>query len=349
MRNRLPICTRCLRRLIRKAQSQWRPLPHPRYASTAAAITPAPPIDQTIISGPSITRYPPTQPPSHRRPEFRKSQLHRQYTSLLRSTPLMLVFQHNNLKATEWMAVRRELAAALKKIDENDSSIAEGTKLQIIQSSIFSAALRVVEYWNPTHSQDRPPDTSDSSSPATQSSVAGIENSTPSPSDPNFTHSLSRAAYKAVASKRNFHPLTPLLTGPVALLTFPDVSPLHLKTALSILSPRAPDFAAPTRRANPGYHDQTTQAGLQKLLLLGARVEGMVFDTEGTRWVGGIQGGMEGLRGQLVGMLQGSGAGLTGALESASKSLYYTVEGRRMMLEEETAGGKGTGEEANRS
>ncbi|KAL9587302.1 MAG: hypothetical protein Q9212_000349 [Teloschistes hypoglaucus] len=296
-----------------------------------------------------MTRYPPTQPPSHRRPEFRKSQLHRQYTSLLRSTPLMLVFQHNNLKATEWMAVRRELAAALQKVDDSDSSIVEGIKLQIIQTSIFSAALRVVAYWNPTQGQDRPPETSEASNPATQSSVAGIQNTTPSPSDPSFTHSLSRAAYKAVASKRNFHPLTPLLAGPVALLTFPTVSPLYLKTALSILSPRAPAFAAPTRRANPGYHDPTTQAGLQKLLLLGARVEGKVFDMEGARWVGGINGGMEGLRGQLVGMLQGFGAGLTGALEGASKSLYFTVEGRRMMLEGEENRGRGTGEESNTS
>ncbi|KAL8694353.1 MAG: hypothetical protein Q9218_000990 [Villophora microphyllina] len=296
------------------------------------------------MSAPPITRYPLTQTPSHRPPEFRKSQLHRQYTSLLRSTPLMLIFQHNNLKATEWMAVRRELAAALRKVDDNDSLIAEGIKLQIIQCSIFSAALRVVEYWDPNASANNSPETSEPSNPATQSSVAGIQNSTPSPSDPSFTHSLSRAAYNAVSSKRNTHPLTPLLSGPIALLTIPTVSPLHLKTALSILAPRAPDFAAPTRRANPGYHDPTTQVGLQKLLLLGARVEGRVLDTEGTRWVGGIEGGMEGLRGQLVGMLQGFGAGLTGALEGASRSLYFTVEGRRMMLEEQEGGGKDKGE-----
>lgn len=66
-----------------------------------------------------------------------------------------------------------------------------------------------------------------------------------------------------------------------------------------------------------------------------------MFDTEGVRWIGGIEGGMEGLRGQLVGMLQGVGVGLTGALEGASRSLYFTVEGRRMMLEEEV---KGAGE-----
>jgi hypothetical protein len=76
-------------------------------------------------------------------------------------------------------------------------------------------------------------------------------------------------------------------------------------------------------------------------MFLGARVEGRVFDMEGARWVGAIEGGMEGLRGQLVGMLQGFGAGVTGALESAGRSLWFTVEGRRTMLEEEQKGADG--------
>ncbi|KAL8803474.1 MAG: hypothetical protein Q9182_003171 [Xanthomendoza sp. 2 TL-2023] len=351
MQNRLPICSRCLRQLTKKSQPQWHSL-HAKHASTAAAITPAPPIDQTILSAPPLIRYPPTQPPSHRPPEYRRSQLHRQYTSLLRSTPLMLLFQHNNLTAIEWMAIRRELAIALHRLDDNhpsQPSLAQGIKLQIIQAGIFSAALRVVEYWNPSAANPPPPPPSSTSSdpqdPATASSARGIPNTTPSPSDPALTHSLSRRAYKAVFSKKYTHPLTPLLSGPLALLTIPTVSPTHLKTALSILAPQAPDFAPPLRRANPGYHDPVTQAGLQKLLLLGARIEGRVLDTEGVRWVGGIEGGMEGLRGQLVGMLQGFGAGLTGALEGASRALYFTVEGRRMMLEEEEKGaGEGEGE-----
>ncbi|KAI4245443.1 MAG: hypothetical protein L6R40_002504 [Gallowayella cf. fulva] len=244
MQRPLPICFRCLRQLSRRTQSQWLPF-HPKYASSAAAITPAPPIDQTILSTPPLARYPPTQPPSHRPPEFRKSQLHRQYTSLLRSTPLMLLFQHNNLKATEWMAIRRELAIAFQKLDEHDLSptpLSEGIKLQIIQSRIFSAALRIVEYWDPSPSN---PPTSDPQDPATASSSPSIPNTTPSPSDPALTHALSRRAHRAVKSKKDLHPLSPLLSGPLVLLTLPVVSPTHLKTALSILSPRAPDFAAP--------------------------------------------------------------------------------------------------------
>jgi len=127
----------------------------------------------------------------------------------------------------------------------------------------------------------------------------------------------------------------------LAVITFPTVSPQHLKAALSILAPQAPGFTAPTRRHNPGYHDAVVQAGLQKLLLLGARVEGKAFDQVGTRWVGGIEGGLDGLRGQLVAMLSGVGAGITGVVESAGRSLWVTIEGRRGQLEEEDNEKKG--------
>ena len=61
-----------------------------------------------------------------------------------------------------------------------------------------------------------------------------------------------------------------------------------------------------------------------------------MFDNEGARWVGGIEGGMEGLRAQLVGMLGGVGAGVTEGLEGVGRGLWVTVEGRRGMLEEES-------------
>ena len=251
----------------------------------------------------------------------------------------MLIFQHNNLKATEWMAIRREVAKAVQKIDEvraaegrEDSNSADGIKVQIIQTGIFAAALRVVEYFQPELEPEAlSPHASD---PATQSSTQ-LPNTLPTPKDPTHTHSLSRAAHDAVADKRLSHALAPLLSGPLAVVTFPTVSPQHMKAVLSIIAPSQPNFAAPTRRANPGYHDPTVQGGLQKLLLLGARVEGKVFDVDGTRWVGGIDGGLDGLRGHLVAVLQGIGAGIANTLESAGKTLYFTVEGRRGMLEDE--------------
>lgn len=244
----------------------------------------------------------------------------------------MLLFQHNNLKSMEWVGIRRELVQALKKVDEArvaaghpSEPLAEGIKIQIIQTGIFAAALRVVEFYKP----DSTTPTLDPMDPSSPSSASIPVH------DAGLTHTLSRAAHEAVADTRTAHALAPLLSGPLMLLTFPNVSPQHMKAALSILSPSAPKFSAPKKRTNPGWHDPAVQSGLQKLLLLGARVEGKVFDVEGTKWVGGIEGGLEGLRGQLVAMLQGFGGSLTSTLESAGKSLYFTVEGRRTMLEDE--------------
>ncbi|KAF2496031.1 hypothetical protein BU16DRAFT_460057 [Lophium mytilinum] len=305
------------------------------YASLATATTPAPPIEQTIHSVSPIARFPPTQPPSHKPPEVRKSQLHREYQSLLKSSPLVLIFQHNNLRAVEWMGIRRELAIALRKVDAELAATghkdlyADAIKIQIIQTGIFASALRVVEFYNP-ESTELP--TQHPSNPATAT----------------LAHGLSRQAHEAASDRKKKLDLAPLLSGPVAVVSFPAVSPQHLKAALSILSPSAPNFPAPKRKANPSYHEPAVQNGIQKLMMLGARVDGKAFDQEGTKWVGGISGGLDGLRGQLVGMLQNVGAGVTNALEGASQSVYFTMEGRKYMMEEAEKGPeeKKGGEEA---
>ena len=308
--------------------------------ATVAATTPAPPIQQTYKAAPPVLRYPPTQPPSHKPPEVRKTQLHRQYQSLLRSSPLILIFQHNNVKAVEWMSIRRELAIALRKLDaervkNGQETLAEEVKMQVIQTNIFASALRVVEFFNPeTSTIDHAQHPTDPRTPTS----AQIPNTSNDTEDERFTHGLSRRAYEIANNRKLKLELEPLLSGPLAVVAFPDVAPQYLKTVLSILSPSKPGFPAPSRKANPDYYEPAVQAGLQKLMLLGARVEGKVFDVDGTKWVGGIAGGIDGLRAQLVHMLQGVGGSLTGALEGASKSLYFTVEGRRMDMEEKEKG-----------
>ena len=176
------------------------------------------------------------------------------------------------------------------------------------------------------------PEISHPTDPATNSSTPLPKN----PLDPSLRHGLSRTAYTAVAKRK--HAFDPLLSGPLAVLSFPTVSPAHLKAALSILAPSAPDFRAPTRRANPGYYDPAVQGGLQKLMLLGVRVEGRVMDGDGARWVGGIDGGIDSLRVQVVAVLQDVGGGVVRSLDGMSRSVYWTLEGRRGMLEEQ--GGK---------
>jgi ribosomal protein L10 len=250
---------------------------------------------------------------------------------MIRTSPLMVLFQHNNLRSTEWAAIRRELTLALQKVDEQHASegrsmpsLAPHVKLQIIQTSIFEVALRIVEYFQPGKEA--------ANGDTTTAYRTGERD------DPSLTHDLSRAVHDAVLSKKGKHEFSTILVGPLALLSFPNVSPEHLKAALSILAPKATGVPAPTRKANPGYHDLTVQDGLKKLMLVAARVDGKVFDVDETKWVAGIQGGIDGLRAQLVTALQSMGAGVTSTLEGASKSLYLTMESRRGVLEEEQKG-----------
>ncbi|KAH6856381.1 hypothetical protein B0I37DRAFT_367229 [Chaetomium sp. MPI-CAGE-AT-0009] len=279
---------------------------------------------------------PPTKPPTARPSDTRKSQLLRTYTSLLRSTPIILIFQHNNLTAVEWAAVRRELRLALDSVSTEGSGsadIASKAQLQVIRTRIFDVALKIVEFHDPSKV-----------APTTVSAITGKKVQVV------YNHDLSKAAYDAsknatkgdqpLPESSSYGQISPLLVGPLALFTLPAVSPAHLAAALSILSPSPPAFPPPSKKKNPGYHDAIAQSGLQKLMLIGGRIEDKVFDLDGVKWVGGIEGGLDGLRAQLVYMLQSAGLGLTTALEGASKSLWLTMESRRSVLEEEQNGGK---------
>lgn len=256
--------------------------------------------------------------------EFRKSQLHRQYQSMLRSTPLLLLFQHNNLKAAEWTSIKRELATALSQLDRDLAKagdtqyIGSSTKIQVVQTGIFASALRVVEFWNPRFTDNPNIDTGERR-------------------NDKAVHGLSKEAWQAGRKKGRHHGLEALLSGPIAALQLPAVSPQHLKAALSILAP-SKDIPAPKRRTSPTYHEPAVQNGIAKLMLLGARVDTQVLDFDRARWIASIQGGLGGLHAQLVHMLQGVGSTLSTTLESAGRSLYVTVEGRRSMLKEDSEG-----------
>ena len=263
------------------------------------------------------------------------------------------MFQHNNLKSMEWAAIRRELANALKKVDDKIAAegrtapaIAPYIKIQTIQTSIFEVALRIVEYFKPSDASlasGKPPSAVD---PATQTS-AELPAISGSKDDPALTHDLSRTAHTAVKNTKGMHELSPLLIGPVAVLSIPTVSPEHMKAALSILTPKEAGFPAPTRKANPDYHDPIVQNGLRKINLLAARVDDQVFDIDQTKWVGSIEGGMDGLRSQLVTALQSMSSSVATTLEGAGKSLYFTMESRRSVLEEEEKGPEGDKSESS--
>lgn len=280
---------------------------------------------------------PPSKPPSARPVDTRKSQLIRTYTSLLRTSPLILFFQHSNLNALEWAAIRRELRTALAAVPvaENQPDITGDINLTVLRTRMFNVALKIVSFYDAE------------AAAKTGGAAASAPHRAP------LVHDLSEDAYEAmkkieVPEGSAYAQLEPLLVGPVAALVLPAVSPQHLAAALKVLSPGAPGtpFAPPMRRKNPGYYELNCQSGIQKLLLVGGRVDGAVFDTDGIKWVGGIENGLDGLRAQLVAMLQGAGLGLTSALEAGSKSLWLALEGRKTQLEDEQGGKKDEGEAA---
>ncbi|EJP60857.1 ribosomal protein YmL11 precursor, mitochondrial [Beauveria bassiana ARSEF 2860] len=267
---------------------------------------------------------PATKPPSARPAETRKSQLIRNYTSLLRTTPLVLFFQHSNLTAVEWAAVRRELKKAVSAVsstiagtDGQPIDISNSVQLQVLRTNMFDVALKIVEFYNPEAAAALGPTARTWKGP--------------------ITHDLSEAAYQAihnaeVTPESAYSQIEPLMVGPLAALVMPAVSPIHLAAALSILSPAPSRFPAPTRKKSPGYHDPVCQNGLAKLTLVGGRIEGKVFDQAGVNWIGGISGGLDGLRAQLVHVLQSAGLGITATLEGGSKNLWLALEGRKEQL-----------------
>ncbi|KAG6016215.1 hypothetical protein E4U54_002018 [Claviceps lovelessii] len=183
---------------------------------------------------------------------------------------------------------------------------------------MLSVALKIVEF----HKPDGP-----TSSVIAQRSGAEVPR-----------HDLSNVAYKAtkiaeISPNSAYAQLEPLLVGPLAALILPTVSPTHLAAALSVLAPVTGKFQAPTRKKSPGYHDPVCQNGLAKLLLVGGRIEGKVFDQSGINWVGSINGGMDGLRSQLVRLLQGAGLDLATSLERGGRSLWLALEGRKFQLD----------------
>ncbi|RKK73424.1 hypothetical protein BFJ69_g9270 [Fusarium oxysporum] len=236
----------------------------------------------------------------------------------------------------EWAAVRRELKKALSTVPKPNAipgtepvDITPLVQLQVVRTNMLRVALKLVEFYDPE-------------------AAAASEKTTRTVRGP-VVHDLSEAAYETIKNAEvpedsSYAQIEPVMVGPLAALVLPAVSPAHLAAALSVLAPVPGKFPAPSRKKNPGFHDPICQSGLAKLLLVGGRVEGKIFDQSGINWVGGIEGGLEGLRGQLVAMLQGVGLGITSTLEGGSRSLWLALEGRKGQLEDETKGDKKDGE-----
>lgn len=306
----------------------------------------------------STSKYPPSKPPSHKPGEFSRSQMLRSYVSLVRSSPLLLFFQHNNLTSGEWMGVRRELGAAMAAVDAKlakqavergvDSAaalptpLADKIRISVVKASMMLQAVRLVDFYHP--------DTINNAAVAAIGKGAAAERAV---EEEMFTHYLSSHA-RDVVKESPEHGLKPVMSGPTCVLSFPSLSPAYVEAGMRILAPRQPDFAAPRKRERPGLYDPVVQAGLQKLVFLGGRVwewrtaaagpatemapavatQPRVIDPWETRDLARLPD-IETLRAQLAATLNLPASSLASALSSSAVSLGATLEGRRQMLEDE--------------
>lgn len=121
---------------------------------------------------------------------------------LLQTTPLIILFQHNSLKAVEWNGIRRELTSALRKLDTQllaqgrpkEDLIGEYIKLQVIKTTMFEPALRIAEYYQP-----KPQSQEEKLLPVKGGHGSGLIN-------PSLTHALSESAYRAIKKHKGVHP-----------------------------------------------------------------------------------------------------------------------------------------------
>ncbi|KAJ6259026.1 hypothetical protein Dda_5922 [Drechslerella dactyloides] len=263
-------------------------------------------------------------PPSHRPYYSRGHLLHRTYISLLRATPLLVMFQHNNLRAGELVSIRRDLRTAMANVDAmvaasrpppqptEDGTITpqprpvgEQVKMTILNTTVFKAALRSAEYL---------------------------------PKDADVRSSSSPEAYDMTLQYDNAHSLSPLMVGPTGVIQFPTVSPPHLLGVLNLLFPEKFTFRKGT--------DPAFISGVQKLLLLGAKVDkvgGTTIDTESLKHITTL-GDLTTLQGQLLGIMQSAGGSLVSTLQSPARGLWSVMDGRRKMLDPDH--GKSSEEEA---
>ncbi|KAH3665656.1 hypothetical protein OGAPHI_003844 [Ogataea philodendri] len=120
----------------------------------------------------------------------------------------------------------------------------------------------------------------------------------------------SKAAYRYVKKNKIRHPLEPLLKGPTAAILIKDMDPAAVKKVVKVLK------------------------GLnERLFLIGGRLGDEVADVATIDQFKEMPT-MDELRAQLVGMLTVlSGAGLVRTLESASNTLYLTLDTHKQEME----------------
>ncbi|KAF3930448.1 hypothetical protein ABW20_dc0105941 [Dactylellina cionopaga] len=175
--------------------------------------------------------------------------------------------------------------------------VGEQIKMTVLNTEVFSAALRVAEYL---------------------------------PADAKVGSSSGPEAYDLTVAYKNLHPIEPLLVGPVGVVQFPTVSPPHLLAVLSLLFPEKATFKKGT---DPLFMSGVQKMILLGAKV--DKVRGQTIDSEMLKHITTL-GDLTTLQGQLLGVMQSAGAGLVSTLQSPSRGLWVMMEGRRKMLDPET-------------
>ncbi|CAE7214740.1 unnamed protein product [Rhizoctonia solani] len=135
-------------------------------------------------------------------------------------------------------------------------------------------------------------------------------------------HAIFGAAVKSTRPQAT--PLISSIQGPAAILTFPNLDPPYLKSALRVIERAVPK----SRQGEPVDHSKP------KLHVIGAYTEGRVFQSAAIQNLSTLPT-LDTLRAQLVGLLSAPAAQIAGVLDQARGGrLSRTLEGLKASLEE---------------
>lgn len=153
---------------------------------------------------------------------------------------------------------------------------------------------------------------------------------------PGIMKPVVRAAVKeARGQKTELRQLKHVLSGPIAVLTSPTLSPPYISRLMEVIDKSFGNKKAPPAPAPGAAHSKSVTLN-PRIVPLAAVIEGnKVIDVPALRDVSTIPD-LQTLRAQIVGLLSSPASQLAGALSMASGGkLAMTLEGRKQQLEEQ--------------
>ncbi|CAO1617599.1 unnamed protein product [Sympodiomycopsis kandeliae] len=149
-----------------------------------------------------------------------------------------------------------------------------------------------------------------------------------------FSKVVRKAIHESRGSKRELQSLLPVLSGPIAVLTSPVLSPTYIGRLMSVIDKALGNKKAPPAAAPGASHAKSVTLN-PRVIPLAAVIEGRkVVDIPALRDVSMIPD-LSTLHAQIIGLLSSPASQLAGVLSMASGGkLALTLEGRKQQLEE---------------